>query len=138
MSDRVFRDHYISAESWNEQTEDIHGPFVISQLRPTDFRRVSFRELEADVERVLDGRTFTSGSVEENESAPSAEPQQRSSVMSHLAPFRGEQVHCHVLDVDLDDERLRHDLSDTLWVFREFVMVDAAAHEIHQLVLGFD
>lgn len=128
MADRVFRDSYITKDSWKHDTKETHGPFVIAHLRPELFKPVSFTELESDIERVLEDPEFTEP----------PDPAQQSALAEFVSRFREEGFDRFLLDVDLGDSGVRHEIAWILHVFREFVFVDAEAGEMHQVVLGFD
>lgn len=106
LAGRVFRDSYLIADSWRTETEDVHGPFRIARLRPEHFRSCSHAALAADLERVLNGVTWGDGSASRG---PVADRVQREALREVLASLHHTEP--YLLDVELSDPGLRHELS---------------------------
>ena len=117
-----YRDTYLAPDSHQQDSETVHGPYLVAEITPGDFEGVPASVAEATVGEFV--------GLDESPPAPEVIRDIESVV---LAKLRG--AACYRLR---RIARAEHEWASVLWEFRELVAISRDAGEVALIVMAID
>jgi hypothetical protein len=112
----AYRDTFLTPDSAQHDSVDMHGPFVLSDIRLQDFEPIDARSARQAIEAFW---------ADESYGLPK--------------PAATEQIKQLIGELDLDHAKTLHQLSHSLRDgFQEFIIINPEIHLVTLLVLGID
>ena len=128
LNHEIYRQDYGSVRI-EDETRDIHGPFLIERLQPSNFVEISFDEqIEYMCARYADSKHF----YEPPEAA------QIDAIDAYLNQLPKERMRQFRLAVDHEDPDYHHELWSHHIIFDEYILLDPQRENMWLMVMGYD
>jgi hypothetical protein len=127
LNHRIYREDYGSGSLGG--TGDIHGPFVIECLSPSDFVEITAAELTEYLRaRYADSENFYEP----------PDPAQIEAIDVFLNQLPKEGMRYFMMAVSHEDENYHHELWEIHTFFDEYILVNPQQESMWIIVLGYD
>lgn len=126
LNNKYYKMTYIQPFSSETFDADIHGPFISTKIRKSDFIRISEEKFREYIKNIYEDKEF---SEEPNRD-------QKSTVDNFLENIQKSEI--YALNLNENNKDKIHETGWILILFKEFLIIDKTNSYIYQIIFGYD